>query len=140
MKYNKISTWFLAISIFMFGVLKLINPFKSWYRVQITNADLGQLSYVTGITGEITVGTTLLLCLLYKQKISAKAFELLTTISYSVIVIMMLIAVYVHLHPDVPAEVLPLKIKAPYIPLTFLTLALSNIVLTIYPLFRANKI
>ena len=38
----------------------------------------------------------------------------------------MLVATYVHLQPNVPADVLPLGIKAPVIPLTVLVLAALN--------------
>ncbi|MFD2033567.1 hypothetical protein ACFSKL_02135 [Belliella marina] len=125
-KYNVIY-WFLATSMFMFGVLKFVDPFKGWYEVQITNSGLGQISYAMGILGEVAVGLTLLLCLIFKQKIPVKACFLLTNISFFTIIMMMLTGVYVHLHPDVPAAVLPLKIKPPYIPLFFLALAVSNI-------------
>lgn len=130
MKYTKFTTWFLAISMFMFGILKFVNPFKGWYTVQVTNSGLGLISYTMGILGEIAIGTTLILCLIYRQKISSKVYNLLTNISFFTIIIMMLTGVYVHLHPHVPADVLPLKIKPPYIPLFFLLIALSNIILT----------
>ncbi len=39
----------------------------------------------------------------------------------------MLVAFYVHLHLRVPASVLPLKIRPPFIPGFFLVLALVNI-------------
>lgn len=130
MKYYKITSWFLAISMFMFGVLKFINPFKEWYSIQITNSRLGQLSYIMGISGEISIGAILILCLIFRQKISKKTYNLLTNFSFFAIIIMMIIGVYVHLHPDVPADVLPLKIKPPYIPIFFLLLALSNIILS----------
>ncbi|SFG58447.1 hypothetical protein [Pedobacter insulae] len=131
MKYYKITTWSLAISMFMFGVLKFVNPFKNWYSVQVTNSNLGELSYTLGILGEITVGTTLFLCLLYRPKISNKIYKWLTSVSFLAISIMMMTGIYVHLHPNVPANVLPLKIKPPYIPIFFLLIALSNFFLTI---------
>ncbi len=130
MKYQKITTWFLGVSMFMFGVLKFVNPFKEWYSVQVTNSGLGELSYSMGILGEITVGSTLLFCLLYQSKISTKTYNWLTNTAFFTIIIMMLTGVYVHLHPNVPADVLPLKIKPPYIPIFFLLIALSNIFLT----------
>ena len=40
----------------------------------------------------------------------------------------MLVATYVHLQPDVPAEVLPLGIKPPLIPLTFMAVAVWELV------------
>lgn len=131
MKYTKITTWFLAIAMFMFGILKFVNPFKGWYTVQVMNSGLGQISYVMGIMGEIAVGVTLFFCLIYGQKISKKLYTFLTTISFLTITIMMLTGVYVHLHPNVPADVLPLKIKPPYIPAFFLMIALSNIYFSI---------
>lgn len=113
---------------FTFGVLKFVNPFKAWYTVQVTNSGLGQISYAMGITGEIVVGTTLFVCLIYGHRMSKKLLFLLKNASLLTIVIIMLTGLYVHLHPDVPAEVLPLKIKPPYIPVFFLLIALSNIV------------
>ncbi|HEV8508662.1 MAG TPA: hypothetical protein VGQ53_24880 [Chitinophagaceae bacterium] len=115
----------------MFGVLKLVNPFKSWYSVQISKSELGQLAYTMGRLGEIAIGTTLILCLLYRRKIPTKAYGWRTNASFFTIIIMMLTAVYVHLRPNIPADVLPLKIKPSYIPVFFLLIALSNIVLTI---------
>ncbi|MBD1430008.1 MULTISPECIES: hypothetical protein [Sphingobacterium] len=131
MKYTKITTWFLAIAMFMFGILKFVNPFKGWYTVQIVNSGLGQISYSMGIMGEIAVGVALFFCLINGQRISKKLYIFLTTISFLTIIIMMLTGVFVHLHPNVPADVLPLKIKPPYIPLFFLVVALSNIYLLI---------
>lgn len=127
MKYTKTTTYFLAIAMFMFGILKFVNPFKTWYTIQIFNSGLGQLSYTMGITGEIAVGITLFLCLIYEQKISKKYYTFLTSISFFTIIIMMLAGVYVHMHPEVPANVLPLKIKPPYIPVLFLFLAFFNL-------------
>lgn len=131
MKYTKITSWFLAISLFMFGVLKFINPFKGWYSVQIANSGLGQFAYAMGIAGEIAVGVTLVLCLIYERRLSIKLYTLLTSITFFTIIVMMLTGIYVHLNPNVPAEVLPLKIKPPYIPSFFLLLAASNLVLTL---------
>lgn len=121
---------------FMFGILKFANPFKGWYSVQINNSGLGEISYTMGIMGEIAVGATLLSCLIFRRSISKKLYTFLTTISFLTIVVMMLTGVYVHLHPNVPADVLPLKIKPPYIPAFFMLLAVANI----YASIRRSKI
>lgn len=131
MSYTKITSGFLAISMFMFGILKFIDPFKGWYTVQITNSGLGELSYAMGITGEIFVGLTLLACLIYEKRIKSKTYAIVTTLTFFTIVIMMLTGIFVHLNPNVPAEVLPLKIKPPYIPALFLIVAVSNIIVTL---------
>lgn len=140
MKYTKITTWFLAISMFMFGILKFVNPFKGWYTIQVANSGLGQSSYTLGIAGEIAVGITLFICLIYRKRISTKSYTFFTTVSYSAIIIMMLTGSYVHLHPNVPGDVLPLKIKPPYIPVFFLLIALSNIVLMMGTMLKAKRI
>jgi len=41
-------------------------------------------------------------------------------------VIIMLVAVYVHLHPDVPAEVLPFQSKPPVLTVIIMALAILN--------------
>lgn len=139
MKYTKVTTWFLAISMFMFGILKFVNPFKGWYTVQVSNSGLGELSYAMGIMGEIAVGITLFVCLIYGQRISMKSYNILTGLSFFIVVIMMLTGVYVHLHPNVPADVLPLKIKPPYIPIFFLLVAFSNLIWTIRNMLKAKR-
>lgn len=139
MKYLNISNLFLGVSMFMFGILKFVDPFKGWYTVQIANSELGQLSYSMGITGEITVGVILFVCLIYGKKISTKLYYILTSLSFSAVIIMMLTGVYVHLHPNVPADVLPLKIKPPYIPIFFLLVAFSNLILTIRNMLKIMR-
>lgn len=137
--YQTISSWFLAASMFMFGVLKFINPFKAWYAVQITNSGLGNMAYAMGILGETATGILLLLCLLYKRRLQTKTFQLLTTFAYSSIVVIMVTGVYVHLHPAVPAAVLPLKIKPPYIPVFLFVLACLNLVVTVLAQRKAKQ-
>ena len=67
-----------------------------------------------------------------------KSYNILTGLSFFIVVIMMLTGVYVHLHPNVPADVLPLKIKPPYIPIFFLLVAFSNLIWTIRNMPKAN--
>lgn len=131
MKYTKITTWFLATAMFLFGILKFVNPFKGWYSLQVANSGLGEIAYVMGIAGEIAVSVTLFFCLIYRNKISTKLNAVLTNGAFFTIILMMITGIYVHLHPNVPADVLPLKIKPPYIPAFFLIMALSNIYFSI---------
>lgn len=127
MKYNKIITLFLGVSMFMFGILKFFNPFKGWYSVQIYASGLGDVSYVGGIAGELIVGVTFLIIEITKNKISFRTYTFLSVIASITVMVMMVAGTFVHLHPDVPADVLPLNIKPPFIPLFVLALALANI-------------
>lgn len=122
---------FLGVSLFLFGVLKFVDPFKGWYFAQISNSGLGKVSYIMGILGELLVGAAFILLLMFQTKVSARYFLLVVFIASTAVIFMMLTAVYVHFQPNVPADVLPLKIKPPVIPGFFLILALTNIYLSL---------
>lgn len=125
-KYLKINSLFLGNSILIFGLLKFVNPFHAWYLAQITTSQLPPFLYEMGIAGEIAVGFGLILPFVLKGRISF-IYEKLLWISSTLLIFMMLVATYVHLHPAVPAEVLPLKIKPPIIPLIFLLMSGFNL-------------
>lgn len=127
MKYNKAINLVLGTSMFVFGFLKFFHPFKDWYSVQITASNLGETSYVLGITGELVVGLTFLILTRVRQNVSFQFYALLSAFASVAVIVMMSTAIYVHLQPGVPAEVLPLKIKLPVIPLSFLVIAAFNL-------------
>lgn len=112
----KIITLLLGLSLFSFGVLKFVDPFKSWYTTQITNSGLNMFFYWLGQLGEISVGLLYFFLLVYHKKISKSNFKWLMKFANLTVIIMMLFAVYVHMHPNVPADILPLKISHPYLP------------------------
>ena len=116
---------------FVFGMLKFINPFKAWYTAQVINSEVPftYLSYWAGQLGEIAVGLALIILLLKNTTLTTKTKQLLFYGGNLLIVCMMIGAIHIHNHPNVPADVLPLKIKAPYIPGLFLVLALGNVFL-----------
>lgn len=120
---------FLAVSMFVFGVLKFFDPFKGWYAVQIHGSGLGESSYWQGIAGEIMTGVLLLSSVVFRKNLSLKMFSIGITVASAMIVVMMMTGIYVHLHSNVPASVLPLKIKPPYIPGLFLLLAITNLII-----------
>ena len=139
MKAVRIISAFLGISIFMFGVLKLVDPFKGWYSVQIMNSGLNESLYWPGIIGEITAGVLFLGAILFRKKLSKKAFSLTIILASAMATIIMATAIRTHLHPNVPADVLPLKIKPPLIPCFFLFLTLANIFLISRIALRNNR-
>jgi hypothetical protein len=130
MKYTKAISLFLGISMFMFGFLKFFDPFKGWYSIQISESGLGSVSYGLGILGELVVGTFFLSGQIFRQEIRPKYYTILSALASVAVIVIMSTGTYVHLHPNVPADVLPLKIKPPVIPLFFLSAALLNLLLT----------
>jgi len=104
-----------------FGFLKFVNPvIDGWFHVQIQQSHLPHLAILMGKIAEIMTGILFLLPRLHAWQAKWKARILL--IACSSLFFEMLVAVYVHLQPGVPSEVLPLGIKPPVIPLFVLLL------------------
>jgi cytosine/uracil/thiamine/allantoin permease len=58
-------------------------------------------------------GLILLAALIFQSKLNSKQFLAVIVIGSVLVVFTMIIAIYVHLQPNVPANVLPLGIKPP---------------------------
>ncbi|OBG54866.1 MULTISPECIES: hypothetical protein [unclassified Mycobacterium] len=123
-KYNSM---FLGSTMFLFGFLKFFDPFRSWFDVQITKSGLPRLCIPMGIAGEISIGLGLLSAARVGRETSNLVGPIASAASAGLIA-NMAGATYVHVHPEVPANVLPLKIKPPIIPLVFMLLAAVNLV------------
>jgi uncharacterized membrane-anchored protein len=116
----------LGVTMFLFGFLKLFNPFHAWFEVQIANSGLPAPSFVMGIAGEIGIGLALLGSYFARRQLADSRHAISAGACLSLIVVMC-VATYVHLQPAVPAAVLPLGIKPPVIPLSFLALAACDL-------------
>lgn len=106
----------LGLLMLTFGFLKFANPtVDGWFHVQIQQSHLPHSALVMGKIGEIVTGVLFLLPRLRPCPARWEGRILLTACSSLFVV--MLVAIYVHLQPTVPPEVLPLGIKPPVIPL-----------------------
>jgi hypothetical protein len=134
---NKVVTYnsrFLGATIFLFGFLKFFDPFHTWFHVQIAKSGLPPLAVPLGIAGEMSIGLSLLLASSLRQRINNRFTPIVAWASAGLIA-NMAVASYVHLQPEVPANVLPLGIKPPLIPLVFALLAGLNL----FQLFQSAK-
>jgi hypothetical protein len=131
LKYNSI---FLGVFMFVFGFLKYFDPFRTMFDVQITKSDLPRLSIPLGKLGEMAIGLGLLLPACYRRRIP-KVYGPIVFLASAGLVVNMGIATYVHLQPKVPANVLPLGIKPPFIPLFVMFLAIVNL----YQVYRGKR-
>ena len=87
-------------------------------------------AYWLGIFGEIFIGLFLIWGTQSWHPIpNLKLRASLLLLASGGLAVTMAVATWVHLHPQVPAEVLPLKIKPPITPLVFLVASLLNIAL-----------
>ena len=118
---------FLGLLMFTFGFLKFVNPtIDGWFHVQIQQSHLPHAAILMGKIAEIVTGTLFLLPRLRPWRGTWDSRILL--IACSSLFLVMLVAIYVHLQPGVPAEVLPLGIKPPVIPLFVVALDLMVVV------------
>ena len=114
-------TPFLGLLILTFGFLKFVNPtIDGWFHVQIQESHLPHSAILMGKTAEIVTG--ILFILPRFRPWHARWKGRIVLIACSSLFLEMLVAVYVHLQPGVPPEVLPLGIKPPVIPLFVLLL------------------
>ncbi len=120
---SKALSLFLGVLMFMFGFLKFFQPFGGWFDIQIQQSHLPHQAILAGKLGEMVTGCMFLLPWL-RRSLTAKYKDQLLLIACSILVFQMVVAIYVHLQPQVPANVLPLGIKPPVIPFVVLLLAL----------------
>jgi len=106
----------LGLLMLTFGFLKFVSPtIDGWFHVQIQQSHLPHAAILMGKIAEIVTGALFLLPQLRPWRGTWDSRILL--IACSSLFLVMLVAIYVHLQPGVPAEVLPLGIKPPVIPL-----------------------
>jgi uncharacterized membrane protein len=111
----------LGLLMFTFGFLKFVNPtIDGWFHVQIQQSHLPHSAILVGKIAEIVTGILFLLPRFRPWQAQWEGRILL--IACSSLALEMLVAVYVHLQPGVPPEVLPLGIKPPVFPLFVLLL------------------
>ena len=112
----KILSLFLGCLMLTFGLLKFLNPtIDGWFTVQIQQSHLPHSAILIGKIGEIMTGLLFLLPRLRTWQ--ARWEDRILLLACSSLFLEMLVAIYVHLQPGVPPEVLPLGIKPPVIPL-----------------------
>lgn len=124
--------------IFAFGFLKLFDPFRTWFHTQIAQSGLPRGALPLGIAGELVIGLALVGSFVARARLREVRY-LVIAAAYLGLIVMMLVATYVHLHPAVPAAVLPLGIKPPLIPLTFLAVAVWQLVRALQRRNRADR-
>ena len=117
---------FLGALMLPFGFLKFFHPFSGWFHTQIVNAGLPLISIPFGMFGEMLVGLMFLIPWL-SGAFSFQRRRQINIVASLMLVSQMLVATYVHLQPNVPAGVLPLGIKMPFIPLTVLVLVTAAV-------------
>ena len=122
-RLSKVLSLLLGVWMFMFGFLKFFQPIRGWFDIQIQQSHLPHEAILAGKVAEMVVGILFLLPWIWRS-LSAKSKDQILLIACLILFTQMIVAIYVHLQPGVPASVLPLGIKPPVIPVTVLLLGL----------------
>jgi hypothetical protein len=133
-KVVKRNSMLLGVFMFLFGFLKFFEPFRTMFDVQIDKSHMPPLSIPLGKAGEVAIGLGLLVPAGFRQNMP-NAHDPVVFAASAALVVNMGVATYVHLQPEVPANVLPLGIKTPFIPLSVMFLATVNL----YQLHRDHR-
>lgn len=125
-RFLAFNSMFLGVFMFLFGFLKFFEPFRTMFDIQIAKSDLPPISIPFGKVVEMAIGLGLLLPACLRKKIDNLYGPVVFAASAG-LVVNMAVATYVHLQPGVPASVLPLGVKPPFIPLFVMVLAVLNL-------------
>jgi hypothetical protein len=126
---NKIKVFTIAILggfLVMGGVAKFFQPFVTMFtsQIELSGLPFPVLSKLAGQMGEITAGVLYLLVLSKGKFISTKVANIAFNSATVLTQVVMSVAVYVHLSPNVPAEVLPLQSKPPILTIIIMVISL----------------
>ena len=124
-RLTKALSLILGILMFMFGILKFLQPFNGWFDIQIQQSHLPHASILAGKLTEMLTGALFLLPWL-RRSLTAKRKNQFLLVACFILFTQIVVAIYVHLQPGVPAGVLPLGIKPPVIPAIVLLLGLVD--------------
>ncbi|PSW15795.1 hypothetical protein C9J01_01910 [Photobacterium rosenbergii] len=128
LKSQKILTGLLGAFLLMAGTVKFFEPFNTMFTQQILLSELPFpfLSRWAGQLGEMAAGALLLVITIGGKSLERDMRTLIMYASTALTTVIMFVAVYVHLLPNVPAEVLPFQSKPPVFTLVILSLAWLN--------------
>ena len=124
----KIITGFLGIGMLLPGLGKFTEPFKTFIYKQLLLSGMPFpeiLQHVVKLS-EIGIGLILIYIAFSGNKLSTAFRNKIFYLGNGIIMIMMIVAIYVHLHPNVPAEILPLGIKPPAMAVVYILLVVLN--------------
>ena len=124
----KIITGFLGIGMLLPGLGKFTEPFKTFIYKQLalTGMPFPEVMQHVVKLSEVAIGLILIYLAFAGNKLSTAFRSKIFYLGNFIISIMMIVAIYVHLHPNVPAEILPLEIKPPIMPVAYMLLVVLN--------------
>ena len=129
--FIKIITGFLGIGMLLPGLGKFTEPFKTFIykQLELTGIPFPQVMQHVVKLSEVAIGLILIYISFFGNKLSTTFRNKILYLISAIIIVMMIVAIYVHLHPNVPAEILPLESKPPIMAMAYILLVVLNIYL-----------
>ncbi len=130
-KSVKIITGVLGFFMLIPGLAKFTEPFKTFIykHLDIIGFPFSDLMQYVVKFSEIGIGLALVYLAFKGSTLSSSLRKKIFYLGNLSIITMMIIAVYTHLHPDVPADVLPMEFKPPVMPIGYIILVVVNLFL-----------
>ena len=128
-KSVKILSAALGVMMLLPGLAKFTEPFKTFIYQHLTIIGFPfpeVMQYVVKFS-EIGVGLSLIFITFYGKELSKTLLNKIFYANNLAVFSMMVVAIYTHLHPGVPAEILPVEFKPPVMPVVYILLVLLNV-------------
>ena len=124
----KIITGFLGTGMLLPGLGKFTEPFNIFIykQLELTGIPFPEVMQHVVKLSEVAIGLILIFIAFLGNKLSAAFRNKIFYLANSIIIVMMIVAIYVHLHPNVPAEILPLESKPPIMAVAYILLVVLN--------------
>jgi len=113
------------------------QPISGWFDVQIQQSHLPREAILAGKVTEMIVGVLFLLPWLWRP-LTTRSKDKVLLVACFILFVQMMVAIYVHLQPGVPPNVLPFGIKPPVVPFVVLLLGLLT-AFDVWKQLRAEK-
>lgn len=135
-KAEKTILGFLGAVYCLGGTIKSFEPVRTMFTQQLLLSEIPYptLAKAAAQLGELSIGLTFICLMFFGAKIRPKLADFAFHAASVLVLCIMGVAFYVHFHPNVPAEILPLKTKPPYLTIFFVLLTLVNL-----GLYRKNR-
>ena len=125
----KLTSALLGCFFLMSGLAKFFEPFHNQFLQQIVYSGLAYPAAVNFVRhyGELLAGGLFIGFLCCERRVSEVVGNYILFVASGVATLVLSIDVYIHVVPQVPAELLPLHCKPPLLPLSVLSLVMINI-------------
>lgn len=130
-KSVKILTGILGFIMLVPGLAKFVNPFKSfiYQHLVIIGFPFPEFTQYAVKFGEVGIGVLLLFLAIKGNMLKNQTQKITFWLANIAVIATMVVAIYTHLHPDVPAEILPMEYKPPLMGIAYICLTVTNMYL-----------